>query len=176
MDPTDPEHWFQGRLWIRSQYRHRHSGFPNKWIRKKLSDLVPRACNIPCDSELVVASNLATGSFLLTSEPVPGGNLAELDQVHHIDGGDVVLPPCQVVPPVSLHNHFYDLQTKNGMSDPLWSGSRDLTAVPPGSWSWLHYSTRTRTAGQDEDKSNPFFVTEEKGDVVLATNLNGNRL
>ena len=41
----------------------------------------------------------------LTSEPVPGRDLPELDQVHHVDGGDVVLPPSQVVPPVALHIH-----------------------------------------------------------------------
>ena len=34
--------------------------------------------------------------------PVPGGDLAELDEVYHVDGGDVVLPPRQVVPPVAL--------------------------------------------------------------------------
>jgi hypothetical protein len=88
----------------------------------------------------VVPGNLVTGSFLLTSEPVPGGNLAELDQVHHIDGGDVVLPPSQVIPPVALHIHYFTWG-KNGVSVigsaliSIRSGSKEPTADPSGSLS-----------------------------------------
>ena len=41
-------------------------------------------------------------SLVLAPQSVPGGDLAELDEVHHVDGGDVVLPAGQVVPPVAL--------------------------------------------------------------------------
>ena len=40
--------------------------------------------------------------LVLASQSVTSSNLPELDKIDHVDGGNVVFPTRQVVPPVTL--------------------------------------------------------------------------
>lgn len=51
--------------------------------------------------------------LVLSSKSVSSCDLTELDEIHDIDGGYVVLPPCQVVPPVTLLPEAETLESNN---------------------------------------------------------------